>query len=259
MDINGDTIKFREKEYTCNFKITIDLIGGKWKTLILWYLGNQGTKRFSELQKLLPQVSHKVLTQQLRELEDDRLLERQVYPQVPPKVEYTLSVQGRTLMPIFDTLCQWGDEYRKRSFMYKKTLYKKTDKLCEEAKLIREEVFVKEQGFLDEFDEIDEIAKHLVFYADGKPAATCRYYRGKEEGEYTAGRIAVREEYRGRNLGQHIMETIEENVREDGGKSITLSAQKRVQGFYEKSGFKAYGEPYLDEHCEHIHMIKILD
>ena len=97
-----------------------------------------------------------------------------------------------------------------------------------------------------------------MFYADGKPAATCRYYRGKEAGEYVAGRIAVRQEFRGRNLGQHIMEIIEENVRKDGGKSITLSAQKRVQGFYEKSGFKAYGEPYLDEHCEHIHMIKIL-
>lgn len=253
MDIKRDIINFRDKEYTCTFEIAVDLIGGKWKPLILWYLGNQGTKRFSELQKLLPQVSHKVLTQQLRELEEDRLLERQVYPQVPPKVEYTLSVQGKTLMPIFNTLCQWGDDYRKRSFMYKKT-----DKLSDEAKIIREEVFVKEQGFLDEFDEIDEIAKHLVFYADGKPAATCRYYRGKEEGEYVAGRIAVRQDFRGRNLGQHIMEILEENVRKDGGKSITLSAQKRVQGFYEKSGFNVYGEPYLDEHCEHIHMIKIL-
>lgn len=71
---------------------------------------------------------------------------------------YSVS-SGKTLIPIFITLCQLGDNYRKRSFMYKRT-----DTLCEEAKLIREEVFEKEQGFLDEFDEIDEIAKHLVFY-----------------------------------------------------------------------------------------------
>jgi DNA-binding HxlR family transcriptional regulator len=158
MDIKRDIINFRDKEYTCTFEIAVDLIGGKWKPLILWYLGNQGTKRFSELQKLLPQVSHKVLTQQLRELEEDRLLERQVYPQVPPKVEYTLSVQGKTLMPIFNTLCQWGDDYRKRSFMYKKT-----DKLSDEAKIIREEVFVKEQGFLDEFDEIERLQNTWCF------------------------------------------------------------------------------------------------
>lgn len=113
MDINRDTINFRNKEYTCTFEITVDLIGGKWKPLILWYLGNQGTKRFSELQKLLPQVSHKVLTQQLRELEEDKLLERYVYPQIPPKVEYTLSVRGETLMPIFSYLCKWGDDYSK--------------------------------------------------------------------------------------------------------------------------------------------------
>lgn len=138
-------------------------------------------------------------------------------------------------------------------------MYKKTDKLCEEAKIIREEVFVKEQGFLDEFDDIDDVAKHLVFYVEGKPAATCRYYRGKAEGEYIAGRIAVRQEFRGRNLGQHIMEILEENVKKDGGKSIILSAQKRVQGFYEKSGFEAYGEIYMDEHCEHINMIKTLN
>lgn len=111
MDTSKNTINFRNKEYTCKFEITVDLIGGKWKSLIIWYLGNQGTKRFHELQKLLPKVSHKVLTQQLRELEEDSLIERYVYPQVPPKVEYTLSSRGETLLPIFSSLCQWGEDY----------------------------------------------------------------------------------------------------------------------------------------------------
>ncbi|WP_330602822.1 helix-turn-helix domain-containing protein [Anaerosolibacter carboniphilus] len=103
----------KDKIYTCTFEITIDLIGGKWKPLIIWHLGSKGTQRFSELKKLLPQITQKMLTQQLRELETDNLVIRKVYPQVPPKVEYSLSELGKTLMPILSMMCDWGNEYYK--------------------------------------------------------------------------------------------------------------------------------------------------
>lgn len=99
------------KEYTCTFEITIDLIGGKWKPIIIWHLGTKGTKRFSELKRLLPQITQKMLTQQLRELESDGLLERKVYPEVPPKVEYSLTNSGESLMPILRMMCEWGEKY----------------------------------------------------------------------------------------------------------------------------------------------------
>lgn len=110
---SNNIMKIKNKEYTCTFEIAIDLIGGKWKTLILWYLGNKGTKRFNELKKLIPQVTQKMLTQQLRELESDKLVKRKVYPEVPPRVEYSLTKLGESLMPIFSMLCKWGDDYYK--------------------------------------------------------------------------------------------------------------------------------------------------
>ncbi|MBB6215925.1 DNA-binding HxlR family transcriptional regulator [Anaerosolibacter carboniphilus] len=107
------SLELKDKIYTCTFEITIDLIGGKWKPLIIWHLGSKGTQRFSELKKLLPQITQKMLTQQLRELETDNLVIRKVYPQVPPKVEYSLSELGKTLMPILSMMCDWGNEYYK--------------------------------------------------------------------------------------------------------------------------------------------------
>jgi DNA-binding HxlR family transcriptional regulator len=91
-------------------ELTLDLIGGKWKALILWNLG-ENTLRFSELRRALPQVTQKMLTQQLRELEDSGLVNRFIYTQVPPKVEYSLSDAGRSLLPILSTLCEWGINY----------------------------------------------------------------------------------------------------------------------------------------------------
>ena len=95
----------------CPVEITLTLIGGKWKPLILWHLkGN--VRRFSELRRLIPGITQKMLTQQLRELERDGLIDRQVYPQVPPKVEYSLSTHGETLVPVLESMCQWGIEHR---------------------------------------------------------------------------------------------------------------------------------------------------
>ena len=104
-------IQMGNKHYNCSFEIAIDLIGGKWKPLILWHLGTKGVQRFSELKKILPNITQKMLTQQLRELEGDLLVHREVYPQVPPKVEYTLTEQGEQLMPILSAMCQWGKDY----------------------------------------------------------------------------------------------------------------------------------------------------
>lgn len=98
--------------YNCPVEATIDLIGGKYKSVILWHLVD-GTKRFSELKKLIPKITEKMLAQQLRDLEKDGLITRTVYPVVPPKVEYSLSEFGRTITPILDSMCKWGNEYLK--------------------------------------------------------------------------------------------------------------------------------------------------
>lgn len=96
--------------YNCPIEATVHLIGGKYKAIILWHLIGT-TLRFSELQRLVPQATAKMLTQQLRELEADNLIERKVYPVVPPKTEYSLSEKGRSLSPILLDLCHWGKEH----------------------------------------------------------------------------------------------------------------------------------------------------
>lgn len=92
---------------------TLKVIGGKWKPLILWYL-HDGAKRFHELEKAVAGVTQKMLTQQLRQLEADGLILRKVYPEVPPKVEYSLTEYGRTLEPVLQAMAQWGHEHEVR-------------------------------------------------------------------------------------------------------------------------------------------------
>jgi DNA-binding HxlR family transcriptional regulator len=103
-------IQFRNNHYQCSMELTLALIGGKWKSLILWRLGDN-TLRFSELRKSLPQVTQKMLTQQLRELEEDGLVLRHVYTQVPPRVEYSLTPAGKSILPILNLMCEWGLHY----------------------------------------------------------------------------------------------------------------------------------------------------
>ncbi len=123
-------------------------------------------------------------------------------------------------------------------------MYKKTDKLCEEAKIIREEVFVKEQGFLEEFDDIDDVAKHLVFYVEGKPAATCRYYRGTAEGEYIAGRIAVRQEFRGRNLGSILWKFLRKMSKRTA-EEVSFSQRKKESRVFMKRAVLKHMEKFI--------------
>ena len=94
---------------SCPVEATLELIGGKYKALILWHL-SEGTLRFSELQKRISATA-KMLTQQLRELENDQLVHREVYPVIPPKVEYSLTDLGKSLMPILVAMRDWGADY----------------------------------------------------------------------------------------------------------------------------------------------------
>lgn len=126
-----------------------------------------------------------------------------------------------------------------------------------EARKIRQDVFMTEQGFSYEFDENDYISVHILLCCDGVPAGTGRLFKDKD-GSWHVGRIAVRKEFRGKNLGAEVMYRIEDKARELGADKIVLSAQCRVRGFYEKCGYTAYGEVYLDEYCEHIRMEKSL-
>ena len=102
--------KVCNEKIVCPIEATIKLIGGKYKAIILWHLMNN-TLRYSELHKKLFKATDKMLTQQLRELERDGLVNRTVYPVVPPKTEYSLTDFGKSLAPILDLMCDWGYEY----------------------------------------------------------------------------------------------------------------------------------------------------
>lgn len=97
-------------QVTCEIEVTLKMIGGKCKPLILNCLVREGTQRFSQLMRGITQVSQRTLTNQLRELEGDGLIRRTVYPEVPPHVEYTITNKGRSLETILDLLCKWGEK-----------------------------------------------------------------------------------------------------------------------------------------------------
>ena len=99
--------------YNCPVEATLDVIGGKWKAVILFWLRDQ-VYRFGELRRKIPDISERMLTQQLRELECHGIVQRKVYPVVPPKVEYSLTAYGRTLRPITDLMCAWGNKHLRR-------------------------------------------------------------------------------------------------------------------------------------------------
>ena len=99
-----------ENDNHCPVSVTLNLIGGKYKALILWHLA-ENKLRFSQLNKLIPHATAKMLTQQLREMESQELIHREVYPVVPPKVEYSLTELGRSLMPVLISMRDWGAEY----------------------------------------------------------------------------------------------------------------------------------------------------
>ncbi len=105
------TNKVSCSKYTYEVEVAFELLSGKWIPLIIWTLSTEGTKRFSELRKIMPSVTQKMLTQQLRKLEKRGLVSRKVYPEVPPVVEYSLTDIARKLLPILKDFDRWATEY----------------------------------------------------------------------------------------------------------------------------------------------------
>lgn len=130
------------------------------------------------------------------------------------------------------------------------------DTLPQEAVRIRKAVFIEEQGFQNEFDYLDDRAKHLVVFEQGVPMATCRFFQAEEPGNFIVGRIAVAKQYRGRNIGSHILHMAEVQIQKLGGTSVCLHAQMQAEPFYKKNGYCKYGEADLEENCPHIWMRK---
>ena len=127
--------------------------------------------------------------------------------------------------------------------------------LTTEAKMIRTKVFMEEQGFQQEFDDVDDRAYHVLIQDGERPVATGRLFT--EDGEtYLIGRVAVLSAYRGQHLGEHVVTALEQQAKACGAKCITLSAQCRAAGFYEKLGYTKTEEYHMDEFCPHVTMRK---
>jgi len=114
MRINGQEkiIELRGETFHCALDVSMRFIGGKWKTVVLWYLRHD-KKRFSELKKLIPDITEKMLSIQLKTLEADGIVKRSVFAEVPPRVEYELTAFGKTMIPMLEAIAHWGRELGK--------------------------------------------------------------------------------------------------------------------------------------------------
>lgn len=121
---------------------------------------------------------------------------------------------------------------------------------------LRITVFVEEQGFVDEVDEADDYAIHLVMYEGEKAVATCRFFLKEDNETYMFGRLCVLKEYRGQSLGREMLKRVEEIVKEKGGKAIILHSQYHAKEFYEKCGFTQFGEIDYEQNKPHAWMRK---
>ena len=114
--------RMRNHDFFCEKELTMTVISGKYKVVIIWHLGHEGPHRYGKIFKLFPGISNRILTKQLRELEQDGILGRTVYPVAPPKVEYYLTDLGKTILPVVDEMWHWGKENMK--YYYDKLLEK---------------------------------------------------------------------------------------------------------------------------------------
>lgn len=154
----------------------------------------------------------------------------------------------------FTGVSSWKFKIGQESYM-RVGLYKA---LPDEAVMIREKVFIEEQGFKNEFDSADADAEHMVMFENDKPVAACRFYRQADTGDYVIGRIAVLRDYRGRNIGSEMLRAAEDIIRKRGGARALIHAQVRAEAFYEKQGYVCFGQTDLDEDLPHIWMEKII-
>ncbi|KAF1855960.1 hypothetical protein Lal_00002594 [Lupinus albus] len=100
--------KWPTETCTCSITYTLSIISSKWKWLLLYKLFQNGVQRYGEIKRSIPPITHKMLSQQLKELEEESLINRKEYPQIPPKVEYSLTTKGETLIPVLELMSQWG-------------------------------------------------------------------------------------------------------------------------------------------------------
>jgi len=129
--------------------------------------------------------------------------------------------------------------------------------LPKEAAEIRRAVFMQEQGFREEFDEVDAVASHIVLYdEESRAVAVCRYFRDAEKESYVVGRIAVIKQMRGKHFGALLLEEAERQIKGRGEKRLMLAAQVQARRFYEKQGYFAVGSVFYEECCPHIWMEK---
>lgn len=128
--------------------------------------------------------------------------------------------------------------------------------LPQEAMAIRTAVFVDEQGFADEYDDIDEIATHMVMFDGDKAIACCRYFPAERDGAYYLGRMAVAAEYRAKGVGKQMMTAAERSVKAKGGFKFMLHAQCQASGFYLKCGYTASDKEDEEQGCPHVWMYK---
>lgn len=138
-----------------------------------------------------------------------------------------------------------------------KMIHLKTyDNLPEDSASIRNEVFVDEQGFEEEFDSTDNKALHILLYEDLTPAGTCRIYWNEEKKAYVLGRLAVKKQFRGKGLGALLVHEAEKQASQRNADRLLLASQLRVRQFYEKQGYEAVGEVFYEQDCPHIWMLK---
>lgn len=109
--MSDSDFRLKEKAYRCYFELTIDLVGGKWKPVILYYLGHYEVLRYADIRRHIPQITERMLTKQLRELEADHMVNRKIYAEIPPKVEYRLTDRGISIIPLLNGLKDWGEDY----------------------------------------------------------------------------------------------------------------------------------------------------
>ena len=128
--------------------------------------------------------------------------------------------------------------------------------LPKDALDLRITVFVDEQGFVDEVDEFDSVATHLVMYENSMPIGTCRFYLKEDKETYMFGRLCFLKEYRGKSLGREMLKKVEEIVKEKGGKAIILHSQYHAKDFYIKCGFTQQGEIDYEQNKPHAWMRK---
>lgn len=124
---------------------------------------------------------------------------------------------------------------------------------------IRKAVFVKEQGFVHEFDDVDDDAMHMICYEDKDPVATCRVFYNTKLESYVIGRVAVYKKYRGKSYGRIMIENAEKYIMKHGGNGVSLASEDTALGFYKKQGYQEIGRTYMEDGCLHLWVSKKLE